>query len=503
MSDASPASPDAELGDGEGEDEFEALFEEEEEDEGEEEAEAKAEASESDDEDITLAELQSMAANVLRPQKIKAEDCKRSRVLAWHDLPASVQQQVERALEKADAGKYAADTSTLMLPQPWPVPPASSDSQSGVVLVVFAGKLIELDRPTSRSVATERQEIIYGESCASVGDVRFRVVTTMMLHSTTAEARAAFLDAVDGFQIPFHQWLAVLDSPSFENLVLERVHNLRDIKLATAEERQIWLTPTGTKSRGTQFLMSIMTDFTPENVEALKVKMLADVLKEQATRKKREERNAKREEQEATAAAKAAERKAKQEKAEAERKSRLAQKQAKASEEKIKQARAEARASQKQQRVAEAAAKAKEAQEAAAKAAEAAEAAAEAAAAKQQQQEAAKQPQAQEQKAEGTAEVEKRIQEAVQAAREQMKAELKESGRLLTSPKSKGTSDGNTGEITVGSLCRIQVASNGQIRFVTIVKIKEKKGVTKYYYDDGERLVGVEYGNLSVRRATL
>ena len=142
----------------------------------------------------------------------------------FYQLDGAVQNQIVRALHKADQGRFSADVSTLVLPTPWPVP----NVDGSFVYTLFACRLQEWDRGC-RSAVVQRQ-ITAGETMGTVQGIRFRVVVPMMVHALTSAGRVEFQEVVG--PAAFNTWLAVLHNPTLDSLVVDhgmrmRVESLR------------------------------------------------------------------------------------------------------------------------------------------------------------------------------------------------------------------------------------------------------------------------------------
>ena len=175
-----------------------------------------------DDEAKTLQQLyeEALEAEGLASVGEESDDGK-----FFNQLDGAVQDQIVRALHKADQGRFSADVETLVLPTPWPVP----NVDGSFVYTIFACRLQEFERG-SRSAVEQQRQITAGETMTTVQGIRFRVVVPMMVHALTSAGRVDFQKVVG--PTAFNTWLAVLHSPTLDSLVVDhgmrmRVESLR------------------------------------------------------------------------------------------------------------------------------------------------------------------------------------------------------------------------------------------------------------------------------------
>ena len=154
------------------------------------------------------------------------------------------------------AGFYASDNNIIPLQLPVKV----RDDSINYVLV--AGRLTpKHETLRSRAIAADtRVELVMGQSMVTAAGTRCRLVANILVHATSATARTE-LQQIFGTH-SFQNWLAILDHPDHPALVLEPVHTLQNVALATEAEIERFGAPKDANgeqlmSRGTQWLREL------------------------------------------------------------------------------------------------------------------------------------------------------------------------------------------------------------------------------------------------------
>jgi hypothetical protein len=97
-------------------------------------------------------------------------------------------------------------------------------------------------------------------------DLRFRVVVVLLLHATTLEARASLVKILG--PVDFTRWLAVLQNPEVDTLLLVPLVDLVDAESSPgAAELAKFSTRKGVESRGTAWIRTMTVKDNPPPLE--------------------------------------------------------------------------------------------------------------------------------------------------------------------------------------------------------------------------------------------
>ena len=168
---------------------------------------------------------------------------------------------IREHVTKANASGYYAASSAIA---PVQLPLTATDGSIAYMLIAY--QLSPLATPNravrSRPVSTGGLGVLtMGQSMADIHGKRCCLVANILVHATTAVSRTE-LQSIFG-TVSFRVWLAILDNPEFQGLILVPVHELLGIADVTEAELKHFSASRDEngnrlQSRGTKWLASVL-----------------------------------------------------------------------------------------------------------------------------------------------------------------------------------------------------------------------------------------------------
>ena len=168
---------------------------------------------------------------------------------------------IREHVTKANASGYYAASSAIA---PVQLPLTATDGSIAYMLIAY--QLSPLATPNravrSRPVSTGGLGVLtMGQSMADIHGKRCCLVANILVHATTAVSRTE-LQSIFG-TVSFRVWLAILDNPEFQGLILVPVHELLGIADVTDAELKHFSASRDEngnrlQSRGTKWLASVL-----------------------------------------------------------------------------------------------------------------------------------------------------------------------------------------------------------------------------------------------------